>query len=115
MCSQNLIQPGLHDVIIGSLPPFLILSKSSVPSSIIVRSAAVLVSKILSAPSLLIAVTILPVGREPIGIPNASPIEKRTAGAVWNITYLSGSAIAFHTSSISLFSVSAPVGQTAIH
>ena len=99
----------------GSTPPFFILFSSSVPSSIMVRSAAKSTSNTLSAPRRRIADTILPVQRVPMGRPNSSPMATRTAGAVWNTTYLSGSLSAAHTSLVASFSVSAPVGQAAMH
>ena len=88
---MNLIQPGEHDVICGSTPPSVTRLISSLPSSIMVRSAVKSVSKTLSKPSILSAVTIFPVTRLPAGMPNSSPMAARTAGAVCTTTCLVGS------------------------
>ena len=81
-CSIKFTQPGQHEVKIGSLPFPFILSTNSFASSTIVRSAAKLVSKIISNPSFLRAVTIFPVTTVPGSIPNISPSATLTAGAV---------------------------------
>jgi len=57
----------------------------------------------------------LPVTEVPIGIPNSSPSAARTAGAGCTTTCFFGSASAANTLSVSSFSVSAPVGHTAMH
>ena len=98
----------------GRTPPFFMRSSSSVPSSIMVRSAAKLVSYTLWKPSLLRAATILPVTGVPMGIPNSSPNAARTAGAVCTITCLPALK-ASSTLSISDFSINAPVGHTVTH
>ena len=115
LCSQNLIQPGEHEVMSGSGPPFCILLMSSCDSSIIVRSAAMSVSYTPANPRCLRAVTILPLTLVPTGIPNASPRVTLMDGAVATITCLLGSARACHTLSVSSFSAMAPVGQTTMH
>ncbi len=112
---MKLIQPGEQEVIIGSVPPVLRRWRSSLPSSIIVRSAVKSVSNTLSKPRRLRPATIFLVTRLPAGIPNSSPIAARTAGAVCTTTNLSGSLIASQTRSIWLFSRSAPTGQMLIH
>ena len=55
---------------------------SSIPSSMMVRSAVKFVSKILSNPSRRNAAYILPVTSVPAGRPKHSPSAARTAGAV---------------------------------
>ena len=87
---MNLTQPGEQDVIIGRVPPLLKRCRSSLPSSMMVRSAVKSVSKTLSKPSRLRPATIFPVTRLPAGIPNSSPIAARTAGAVCTTTCLVG-------------------------
>ena len=112
---------GQHDVRIGSLTSlspsrnFEILPSSSVPSSIIVRSAAKSVSNTLSKPRVRNAETILPVTRVPGSIPNSSPRAARTAGAVCTITVFVGSERALITFPVSSNGVRAPVGHTATH
>ena len=81
----------------------------------IVRSAAKLVSNTLSKPSVLRALTILPVTRVPGGRPKHSPRAPRIAGAVWTTTCFVGSSMAAHTLSIAFRSPIAPTGQTAVH
>jgi hypothetical protein len=99
---MNLTHPGEQLVTIGrtDLPPeraSFALCKNSVPSSITVRSAAQLVSKTSSTPMDLITAAIFPVTEVPMGYPNNSPIPTRTAGAVWKMTRISESLIAFQT------------------
>jgi len=73
MCSINLTHPGEHDVIIGKATSFLSTSasfslvNSSVPSSMIVRSAEKSVSRTESKPIFFKAVTIFPVTLVPTG------------------------------------------------
>src|ERR1035437_1632075 len=114
-CSIYLIQPGEQEVIMGKTPPVLILSISSFPSSIMVRSAAKLVSKTLEKPNRRRPATICPVTRLPSGMPMASPIATLTAGAGWPKNPLSGWCKASQTSLTALFSIMAPVGQTNAH
>ena len=57
----------------------------------------------------------MPVTLVPGSSPNSSPSAARMAGAVCTITCLLGSSRASHTSSMTLFSVMAPTGQTAAH
>ena len=80
-----------------------------------VRSAAKLVSKTLSKPSRRSAATILPSALVPMGMPKASPMVTRVAGAVWTRTTFSGSPRASQTSFVWSFSVRAPVGQATMH
>ena len=82
----------------GSLPPFLMRSSSSLPSSMMVRSAEKLVSNTFSKPSIFRAVTILPVTMAPLSRPNSSPRATRTEGATCTITCLEGSWMAADTS-----------------
>ena len=79
--SRYLIQPGQQDVSIGSVPPFLILPKSSVPSSMMVRSAVKSESNTLSNPRIFNALTSLPVLIVPGSSPSASARFTRTEGA----------------------------------
>ena len=88
---------------------------SSVPSSIIVRSAAKFVSNTLSNPILLTAVFNSPVNDFPGSCPNISPIAARGEGAVCIITCFVGSSMASHISSDGSFASNAPVGQRFIH
>jgi len=74
---------------------------SSVPSSMMVRSAVKLVSKTLSKPARRKAVFISKVTGVPGSRPKSSPMAARGAGAVWMTTCLSGSSIAAHTASVS--------------
>ena len=76
---------------------------SSVPSSMMVRSAVKLVSKTLSKPMRRSAVFISKVTGVPGSRPKSSPIAERGAGAVWITTCVSGSSMACHTSSVSSF------------
>ena len=80
-----------------------------------VRSAATSVSNTFLKPRRRSAAAILPVTEVPIGMPNSSPSAARTAGAGCTTTYFSGSDSASKTSAVSSFSVSAPVGHTAMH
>ena len=112
---MNFTHPGLHDVIIGSTPPFVNLSTNSFASSIIVRSAPVFVSKTLSNPSFFNAVTIFPVTFVPRPIPNSSPSATLTDGAVCTTTKLSLSFNFLSTNLVSSFSLKAPTGQASIH
>lgn len=88
--SQYFTQPGEQEVIIGSAPPPLRRLSSSVPSSKIVRSAPKSVSNTLSKPRRRSAAASLPVTAVPIGIPNSSPSDARTAGAGCTMTTFSG-------------------------
>ena len=110
-----MIQPGQHEVNIGKVFFFVILSISSFASSIIVRSAVTSILNTLSTPRRRIAATILPSTFVPIGILKLSPKVARIDGAVKKITFLLGSEIAFQTSSILLFSFNAPTGHATIH
>ncbi len=89
--------------------------RSSVPSSMIVRSAVKFVSNTLSNPIWRSAVTIFPVTSVPAGMPKHSPSAARMAGAVCTSTVFFGSSIAAQTLSISSASLIAPTGQTAAH
>ncbi len=95
---------------------FLRRVSSSVPSSMMVRSAVKFVSKTSSKPQP--AQGRRPSCRSP-GCRARSrtprPGRPRIAGAVWTTTCLSGSSSAAHTRSMALFSVMAPTGQTAAH
>jgi len=115
-----LIQPGLHDVIIGSVasPPVsaaFTRDRNSVPSSMIVRSAVKLVSKMSSKPSVSSAIASWPVTREPGSRPNSSPMATRMAGATCATQRLVLSLIAFQTISMWLVALSAPTGHTTVH
>ena len=117
-----LTQPGLHEVNCGSgiegspLTRFLYsLRISSVPSSMIVRSAVKLVSKTLSNPQRRRAVFISQVMGMPGSRPNSSPMLARGLGAVCMMTCLVGSSMAAQTSSVGSFARSAPVGQRLMH
>ncbi len=112
---MKLTQPGLQEVIIGSLPPLVRRSMNSLPSSRMVRSAVKSVSNTLSKPIRRRAATILPVTMLPDFMPRASPRATRTAGAVCTTTCFFGSLIACQTTSVSSFSTIAPVGQTVAH
>ena len=101
-------------MIIGNVPPFFIRFRSSVASSIIVRSAAKFVSNTFLKPRRRNAATIFPVTSDPTGISNSSPSAARTAGAVCTTTYFPA-FIASSTFSISETSINAPVGQTLTH
>jgi len=90
-------------------------SSSSVPSSMMVRSAVKLVSKTLSKPISRNAVFICQVTGVPGSSPNSSPSAARGAGAVWMTTCLVGSSSAAQTSSVTSRAVSAPVGQRLMH
>src|SRR4030043_1851139 len=76
------IHEGQQLVNIGKGPLFLMRCISSWASSMIVRSAPRTVSKTLSEPSSLRAATSFPSQNVPGGIPNSSPMVKRTEGAV---------------------------------
>src|SRR5690606_19971508 len=119
-CSTYFIHPGLQLVIIGSTACFPLsaavsLSSSSLPSSIIVRSAAKFVSNTSSNPSSLSAVAILPVTSVPGSSPHSSPRSALTAGAVLTISLFLLSKRAFQTASVESFSCIAPTGQTVVH
>jgi len=88
---------------------------SSVPSSMIVRSAAKLVSNTLSKPQRRRAVLSSKVTAVPGASPKHSPIAARGLGAVWMTTCLSGSSMAAQTSSVESLARSAPVGQRLMH
>ena len=96
--SKKFTQPGQQEVMIGNftdLSPFRNAPRrpsNSVPSSMMVKSAAKSVSNTLAKPSLRKAATIFPVTEVPAGRANSSPKAARTAGAVCTITVLSGSA-----------------------
>ena len=62
---MNFIQPGLQDVMSGRFLPDVSLLISSVPSSMMVRSAAKFVSRTASKPSRLKAACILPLTSDP--------------------------------------------------
>ena len=105
MCSINFTQPGEQEVIIGkatfslSTKALFNLWSNSVPSSIIVTSAAKSVSKTASKPNFFKAFVILPVTCVPTGKPKVSPKATRTEGAVLIITCFLGSPIASQISS----------------
>ena len=100
----------------GSTPPFLMRSSSSVPSSMMVRSAPKSVSKTLSKPSRRSAAASLPVTRVPMGMPNSSPSATRTAGAGCTTTCLVGIAPGRpKPPRVLSFSCSAPTGQAMMH
>ena len=82
----------------GSFPPSRMRLSSSLPSSMMVRSAEKLVSNTLSKPSIRRAVTILPVTTAPASMPNSSPRPTRTEGATWTMTCLEESWMAAVTS-----------------
>ena len=88
---------------------------SSVPSSMIVRSAVKLVSNTLSKPARRRAVFISNVTGVPGSRPNSSPMAERGAGAVWMTTCVSGSSMAAHTASVSSLAYRAPTGQRLTH
>ncbi len=113
--SAYFIHPGLHDVIRGKGPFVFSLSISSVPSSIIVRSAVNCVSNTASNPSIFKAVASLPVTDVPAGIPNSSPMAARTAGATCTTTCRLGSLIKSATFCHSSFSWIAPTGHILAH
>ena len=81
----------------------------------IVTSAAVSTSKILSKPRRRSAAASLPSTLVPIGIPKHSPSWARTLGAGPTTTVLVGSFSAAHTFGVSSRSVRAAVGHTAVH
>ena len=99
----------------GSLPPFFSRSMSSLPSSIMVRSAVKLVSNTLSKPSIRRAVVIWPVTMAPGSKPNSSPRATRTEGATWTMTCLELSWMARHTGAVESSSTMAPTGQAREH
>ena len=115
MCSQNLIQPGEQEVIMGSVPPFFTRSTNSWASSMMVRSAPKSVSYTPSNPMRRNAAAILPSTLVPMGIPKHSPRVARIEGAVLTMTFLVGSFRASHTFWVSSFSPIAPVGHTVMH
>ena len=88
---------------------------NSVPSSMMVKSAAASTSNTLSKPSRRRAETILPSTLEPMGMPKHSPSVTRTEGAGPTMTCLLGSRRAARTSAVESFSASAPVGHTTMH
>ena len=101
---------------IGRVPPFFILSTSSLASSIIVRSAVKsMLNAVTLVPRRLIAAAILPSTFVPIGMSKLSPRVAFIEGAVKKSTFFVGSAIASHTLSSLLFSVRAPTGQLTTH
>jgi hypothetical protein len=84
-----LIQPGEHEVNMGravevslSTNAFFSRDRSSVPSSMMVRSAVKSVSNTESKPIAFKEATIFPVTRCPAFNPKRSPSATRTAGAV---------------------------------
>ena len=89
--------------------------KSSVPSSMIVRSAVKLVSKTLSNPHCRRAVFSSNVSAVPGGRPKHSPMAARGLGAVWITTCFFGSSMAAQTSSVGSLARRAPVGQRLMH
>ena len=99
----------------GSLPPFWRRSRNSVPSSMMVKSAAVSTSNTLSKPRRRRADTILPSTLVPMGISKHSPRVTRTEGAGPTTTYLLGSWRAANTSGMESCSLNAPVGQATRH
>ena len=99
----------------GSLPPSWMRGRNSVPSSMMVKSAALSTSKTLSKPRRRRAVTILPSTLVPMGMPKHSPSVTRTEGAGPTTTCLVGSLRASHTLGVSSFSWRAPVGQATMH
>jgi len=96
---MNLIQPGLQLVNMGSAPPSLTRFRSSLPSSMIVRSAVKLVSKTRWNPTRRRAATIWPSMSVPGRMPNSSAMDTETAGACCTTTVFPGSARSRRTSS----------------
>ena len=121
LCSKKFTQPGQQEVKIGNftfLSPFRWLFKrpsNSVPSSIMVRSAAKSVSNTYLKPSWRSAAAIFPVTKVPGSSPNSSPKAARTEGAVCTTTVLVGSLNARSTWLVWSTSVKAPVGHTETH
>ena len=115
LCSTNLTQPGQQEVNMGSLPPFLMRSTSSVPSSMMVRSAAKSVSKTCLKPMRRRAAASLPVTLAPGASPKNSPRETRMAGAAWATRTFLPSCMVPMTRSMSETSCSAPIGQASTH
>ena len=106
---------GQQVVINGSgFVPFTNLCSNSLASSMIVTSAAKLVSNTALKPNLLNRAYNFPVKFFP-ATPNASPMEALTAGAICTTQYLSGFSSAFQTFGTSKYSTIAPVGQCAEH
>ena len=81
----------------GSFSPFLILFTSSVPSSMIVRSAAKSVSKTWRNPMRRSAAATFPVTFVPAGRPKKSPRETRMAGATCATMYFFPSCMVIMT------------------
>ena len=102
-------------MIIGIAPPSWSRWMNSVPSSMMVKSAAVSTSNTLSKPRRRRADTILPSTLEPMGIPKHSPRVTRTEGAGPTTTCLLGSWRADSTSAVESCSDRAPVGQDTMH
>ena len=98
----------------GKGPLFLMRSSSSVPSSMIVRSAPKLVSNTYWNPRAFAQATIFPVVISPGSRPKFSPKATRVAGAVCSTITLPAFMAAF-TRGMWLCSVMAPVGQTTLH
>jgi len=80
--STRLTQPGQQLVNMGKGPPALTRSSSSLPSSMIVRSAVKLVSNTYLNPAARLAATSFPVPIVPGAAPKHSAIATRHAGAV---------------------------------
>ena len=114
-CSRYRTQPGEQEVMRGRVPPPLRRLKNSVPSSRMVKSAAVSTSNTLSKPRRRRAVTILPSTLVPMGRPKHSPRVTRMEGAGPTTTCLAGSFRAASTRAVSSFSERAPVGQATMH
>ena len=98
----------------GNGPLFFTRSSSSVPSSMMVRSAPKLVSNTYWKPSALAQAIILPVVISPGSRPKFSPKATRVAGAVCSTITLPA-FIACFTRGMWLCSVMAPVGQITLH
>ena len=98
----------------GRVPPPL-RRQNSVPSSRMVKSAAVSTSNTLSKPRRRRAVTILPSTLVPMGRPKHSPRVTRMEGAGPTTTCLWESFGQPHTLAVSSFSERAPVGQATMH
>ena len=100
----------------GSTPPFWMRSSSSEPSSMMVRSAAKLVSNTASKPTRLsAAASRSSITRTPSLLLWPSSRVAGTAGATCATTTVSGSASALTTSSTWSRSTIAPVGHTRAH
>ncbi len=88
---------------------------SSVPSSMIVRSAAKSVSKTCLNPTRRRAAATRPVTFAPGSMPKKSPSDTRMAGAAWATTNFFFSCSTCITRSTTRTSCSAPVGHASVH